>query len=217
MKKIFLILLVVTVFACKDESKKVKESNQTTEKKGELAKTQENVLSESKIPEYSKWVNKGIQITESHESYNGEDAILMSRENGANASYLGISNLKVVYGSTYKTSVVVKKGEIGKDFALRIQGVYPNRIDAIFDLETGKAKEPKISGSDELAENAKATIESLGDGWYKCSLYADIYADYVRVVLGPTKANLNTSLWETRTGEKSSVYLVLSMLKLQEL
>lgn len=220
MKKVFLVLLVIFTISCKKNKEIKVDTNDpiiNSKKIEEPIKKEEVFLSESKIPEYSNWVNNGIQITKSSEIFNGASAILMSRENATKSAYTGMNNLKVEYGSTYKTSVVVKKGTIGKDFALRIQGVYPNRVDVIFDLETGIAKEPKISGDDELVENAKVTIESLGNGWYICSLYADIYAKYIRIVLGPTKGNLNTTLWETRTGEKSTVLVVPSTLKLQEL
>lgn len=216
MKKIILVVVLLITFSCKNEKKEVKEPKIINKEIVEPVKVQEIVISESKIPPYSNWINNGIIISETSENFNGEGVILMSRENGTNSSYTGLNNLMVEYGSTYKVSIIVKKGGVGKDFALRIQGVYPNRVDAIFDLETGKVKEPKISGDDELAEKAKATIESLGNGWYKCSLYSDIFAKYVRVVLGPTKGNLNTTLWETRTGEKSSTYIVPLSLKLEE-
>ena len=97
-----------------------------------------------------------------------------------------------------------------------MQGVYPNRVDAVFDLETGLVKETLISGT-ELAENNKATMESLGGGWYKCSLYADIFAEYMRIVFGPTTNKLKTGLWETRTGELSNTIIVTKSLQLLEL
>jgi GDPmannose 4,6-dehydratase len=62
-----------------------------------------------------------------------------------------------------------------------------------------------------------ATIEHLGGGWYMCSLSANLFNDYVRVVMGPTTNKLKTGLWETRTGKKSNALIVANSLKLDEL
>ncbi|GAA3656689.1 hypothetical protein [Flavivirga jejuensis] len=66
---------------------------------------------------------------------------------------------------------------------LRIQGVYPNRVDVVFDLENGKVKGYK--GTQDF-QNVHTTIESLDDGWYKCSLNLDVAADKIRIILDPT-------------------------------
>jgi hypothetical protein len=216
MKKIISFIIIVLVCSCKSETKE-KTKDETKIEEPVKVETKDIVLSEVAIPDLSTWFNNGINTTEVIETYNEQSVVLISRDDPSKPSYSGINNLKIQLGSTYKISAVVKKADIGKDFALRIQGVYPNRVDAIFDLSSGTAKEPMISGDDQLAENPKATIEDLGNGWYKCSLYADVYADYMRIVLGPTNGNLKTSLWETRTGQKNSIYFVPSMLQALEM
>lgn len=215
MKRIIYIFFVFLFFSCENKPKKKDNSKEKTEQL-KKSKNEERVLSEVLIPELSNWDNNGIVIVEANEFFQGEQAILLSREDPLKLAFSAIKNLKIQQGSTYRVSVIVKKSSIGKDFGLRILDTYPNRVDAIFDLSSGTVKEPKITGEKQFAENPKATIESLGEGWYKCSLFSDLYVDYIRIVLGPTKGNLNTSLWETRTREKSEVFLIKSMLKLQE-
>jgi hypothetical protein len=221
MKKIIGILVILLMVSCKNEAKenstekpKITEPVKVETKKVE---TKDVVISEVTIPEISTWFKNGLSINEASETYNEESVVLISRLDPGKPSYSGIDNLKTQYGSTYRITAVVKKADVGKDFALRIQGVYPNRVDAIFDLESGLAKEPLISGNDDLAENPKATIENLGNGWYKCSLYADVFSEYIRVVLGPTNGNLNTGLWETRTGQNNNVYFVPALLTVSEM
>lgn len=217
MKKIICLSFVFLVFSCGDKTKSEEKKETTINKPTEVEVTGEVILGEVPIPDISTWSNNGIEAIDIGETYESESAILISRLETTKSSYSSIDNLKTIYGSTYKISVVVKKADVGKDFALRMQGVYPNRVDVIFDLSSGKAKEPKLSGDNEFAENPKATIKALGDEWYLCSLYADVYAEYMRIVLGPTNGNLNTTLWETRTGEKNNIYLVPSLLKLEEM
>lgn len=215
MNKVLLALLLLIIVSCKNESKQKNAEELTKEVLKEEKK--ENILSEAVIPEFSQWFSNKILFNQSDtENYNGEMIYLMEREDASQPGYSGINNIKIRNGSTYKFSVIVKRASIGKNFALRLQGVYPNRVDAVFDLETGLVKESIITGA-ELAENDNAIIESIGDGWYKCSLYADVFADYVRVVFGPTTNKLKTGLWETRTGEKSNTLIVPTSLKLEEL
>lgn len=221
MKKIIGLLVILLIASCKNESKEDSNNKakitEPVKVETEEVETKDIVLSEVSIPEISTWFKNGLSVEDVADTYKSESVVLISRLDPGKPSYSGIDNLKTQYGSTYRVSAVVKKADVGKDFALRIQGVYPNRVDAIFDLESGLAKEPMISGNDDLAENPKATIEELEGGWYKCSLYADVFAEYVRVVLGPTNGNLNTSLWETRTGQNNSVYFVPSLLTVSEM
>lgn len=214
MKKIALVLLITTIgLACKNEPKSNIKPTHVEQDKKVVAEI--NSLSTVDIPDLSKWYNNEITIIDSEESYNGELAKLISRNDSNKPGYSGIDNLNIFYGSTYRLSIIIKRADIGKNFALRMQGVYPNRVDAVFDLETGIVKEALISGEG-FAENSKAEIESLGNGWYKCILYADVFSEYIRVVLGPTTNKLITGLWETRTGEKSNAYFIPSSLKLEE-
>ena len=215
MKYLILGVFILTMFGCKNENKENKTEDTTNQ--AIVVENKENILSEAIIPEFSQWFSNKITFIQSEsENYFGETTYLMAREDATQPAYSGINNIKIQNGSTYKFSVLVKKADIGKNFALRIQGVYPNRVDAVYDLEAGIVKESLITGV-ELAENDRATIEPMGDGWYKCSLYADVFANYVRIVFGPTTNKLKTGLWETRTGEKSNTFIIPTSLKLEEL
>lgn len=215
MKKTTVLLLVTLIFSCKGNTNKSNDTENSIEKIAQ-EEVKEDIISSVAIPDFSKWYNNEITFSDSEESYKNEFSKLISRNNSNKPGYSSIDNLKIFNGSTYRLSVIVKRAGVGKNFALRMQGVYPNRVDAVFDLETGIVKEALISGEG-FAENSKAEIESLENGWYKCILYADVFSEYIRVVLGPTTNKLKTGLWETRTGEKSNAYILTSVLLLEEL
>ena len=215
MKKIILLIAVTVLLSCKSERKKTVNSNGLN-KKIETS-ISEAAISTVSLPSFDEWFRNKIDFTVLQETHLMGPVNIISRVLENQSAYVSINNLPVYNGSTYKLSVVVKKFENDKNFALRFQGVYPNRVDAVYDLETGIVKEVLLSGNDVMAQNQKATMEYLGDGWYKCSLYADLYADYVRVVMGPTTNKLKTGLWETRTGKKSDALIITKSVKLEEL
>ena len=102
-------------------------------------------------------------FNESPIKYHGSEVKLMTKLDGYKLAFSALHNVKINNGSTYKLSLIVKKPDIGEGFGLRIQGVYSQRVDAIFDLNLGKVIGAEIHEL-ELAENNRATIESLGDG-----------------------------------------------------
>lgn len=64
------------------------------------------------------------------------------------------------------TSVFVKQGE-GDYFALRVQGVYPNRVDARFQFSTKQIYSYNAAGTF-TAGNTK--VEEYGNGWFRLQL-----------------------------------------------
>lgn len=209
MKKIILILLVL-VFACKKENKELKETNNEIKAKSEVS-----ILSDVKIPNISNWINIGIEVKESNMLFSGDSIYQLSRKDPQKPAHMDVNNLKINAGSNYKVSVIVKKGKLSSHFGLRIRGEYPNRLDNVFNLDKGTYKGPVSVG--ELAENEKAIIESVGDGWYKCSLITELYGDYVGIVLGPTKNTMKNTIWEAKTFSDNDIYIVPSSLKMEEL
>lgn len=73
---------------------------------------------------------------------------------------------KPAFAEEYTFSIHVKKS-IGDYFALRIQGAWPNRGEAVFNLETGVASTPHYGGA---TPATGATIESLPNGWFRVSV-----------------------------------------------
>lgn len=209
MKQIILLIAVTMVFSCKSEKKK--------SPKIEAIKYKEEakVLSEVKIPNLLNWYNNGIDMTEATILYSQEQVYNISRKNPDKPAHMAINNLEVFSGSTYRISVILKKGEVSSHFGLRVQGVYPNRVDVVYNLDKATINGPV--GTGDLSENEKASIENLGDGWYKCILTIDLYSKYIRLVFGPTKNTMKNTLWETKTLINNDVYIVPSSLKIEEL
>ena len=80
------------------------------------------------------------------------------------ASYIGDNCAKTsstAFDST--TSVFVKKGK-GDFFAIRAQGNYPNRAEAIFQF-SNQTLTTSVGGSDFTIIRSK--VENYGDGWYR--------------------------------------------------
>lgn len=208
MKKIILLIAVTVLLSCKSKHKKTANSNGVN-------KNIETPISEALIPNVSRWDRISIKLTRENDLFNNQEIFLMTRVDESKPAYGSFQHVKIESGSTYKLSVIVKRAEIGKGFAMRVQSVYPDRVDAVFNLEKGEVVNTKISGK-EFAENIKATIQPMKGGWYKCTLVSDLFSDHIRVVLGPTNANINPAIWETKTLINNNVYIVPSSLKMEE-
>jgi hypothetical protein len=154
MKKIITILLVLIVVSCKKNAKKASE----TVIKKELIATEVN------IPFYTSWGKQRIDLEETIIEYNQEKVFRMSRNSIAVSSYAHTQNISINFESTYRVSVLVKASEVNNFFGLRIVGSYPDRADAIFDLKEGALVGVK---KERDFRNPEATIEAMGDDWYK--------------------------------------------------
>jgi len=64
------------------------------------------------------------------------------------------------------TSVFVKQGE-GDFFAFRMQGTYPNRVDAIFQF-SNTTLTTSVAGADFTVTSSK--VQNYGNGWYRLSV-----------------------------------------------
>ena len=97
---------------------------------------------------------------------------------------------------------------------LRTQGEYPNRVDAIFDLDKGVVKDQSIGGN---FKDVNATIKSLGDDWYLCTLSGKIMSSNVKIILGPTISEIDTGAWEGVTNKDCDILTTsLSLISLIE-
>lgn len=207
MKKIILILLV-TIFSCKNENKEIIDN---TEEKSEAPK---EFITKVSLPLFPAWGNVGIEVKETSEMYLGEKVYLMSRNNeSTKSSYAHSRKIFVDYENIYRASVIVKKGENSNLFGLRIMGIYPDRVDAVFNLEDGTVKGVQKTRD---FESENATIEILGDGWYKCTVNAIVVADEAKIFLGPTIGNKEINAWTIRTPDDCDVYVLPSSLTLEK-
>jgi len=166
-----------------------------------------------KTPKVPLWINNKIILAKTAKQRNKRDIYNLTRKNTSSSSYTVINNINVNYGRQYKVSINLKKGDIGAFFGLRLQGNYPNRVDAVFNLEKGKVEGFSAGGN---FENANATIKSIGNGWYNCSLSGRIMDYNIKTILGPTTGDKKVSSWEGTTNINCDAYILPSSLKIEE-
>ncbi|MEM9679507.1 MAG: hypothetical protein AAF901_04220, partial [Bacteroidota bacterium] len=164
------------------------------------------------IPEFSRWRLNQTTAEMLSDSFEGKKATKLSRKSTTASSFNVVSDITTSFGEQYEASIIVKKTKKGF-FGLRIQGGYPNRVDAVFDLENGTLKGVKKAGD---FENEKASIKNLGNGWYRCSLSGKINASDVRVVLGATSEKTNVLSWESATDNLCNVIIIPESLNVKQ-
>ncbi|RLD27455.1 MAG: hypothetical protein DRI75_09455 [Bacteroidetes bacterium] len=215
MKKIVLVIVLITAFACKEEVKKTEEGTDTYTPTEII----EEVISEISIPLVDQWDLKGVSITETDLLFNNQKVYSISRIDEAKTfkyAIAAINSVKIAYeGGKYKISVIVKKGNLGGQLGIRIQGVYPIRTDVVFDLNNQNVK--GIFKEEDLTYNEKTEMEDLGNGWFKCSFIAEIYTSYFRLVFGPTDESQQVRIWESLTDINSDLLIIPSSMKIEEL
>lgn len=145
---------------------------------------------------------------------NGKRLYIMARNSSNNPSYTFISNIKIMYGKKYKVNFLVKKGDIGKQFGLRVQGVYPNRVDAVFDIENGNLNGVFTTGE---LDRGKVKIVPDKDGWFMRSLSDQTYNENVRVVFGPTNNDRNIESWQASLKGNPDLFIIPSRLQVEKL
>ncbi|MEM9678745.1 MAG: hypothetical protein AAF901_00360 [Bacteroidota bacterium] len=211
MKNIFLALILVSFLACKNDKKEADNNPKTTEQEN----TPKEVITNINVPEFSTWGKVSVELEDGDEMYSTELAHVISRtDTDSKSSYAHTRDIPVEYAEVYRASVIVKKGDSGSLFGLRIAGEYPDRVDAVFNLETGEVKGVKKARD---FENESANIESLGSGWYKCSVMAEVTADKVRLFLGPTTSDKAVNAWTVKTAEPTNAYVAVNSLKLEKI
>lgn len=211
----FIIVLTLLV-SCKNSEKSKK-----IEDKKEDAQTEE-VQDQSldkgiaiALPNQLDWEKKNVLIEDVNEYY-GDTLQVKKLVSKGDVSYLSLKNTKLSYkGDLFRIKVLVKGMSDETFFALRFQEIYPNRVDAIFDLKKGKVK--KVVKTGNAAEEEKASIKALGNGWYECSLEAQLYSDYIGILLGVTNNMKGPKNWEASSAIDDSVLFVPSSLSLENI
>jgi len=211
MKNVTLILLLIFVLGCKEKSKKKETNNDLIEN---IENTGEVLTGVNMLNEITSFRNVAVTFSETKEFFSGEPIYLLSRDQSdSKSSYAQTEKVDVQYAETYRASVIVKKGETGNLFGLRIQGNYPDRVDAVFDLDKGAVV--GVQKTQDFEEE-KANIEALSDGWFICSVTAEVGADKVVVFFGPTMGKKSIDSWTHKTGHMCNAYFVPSSIKLQK-
>lgn len=138
----------------------------------------------------------------------------VSRTSVTKNSYFSFKpNIAVKENERHIASVVVKASEGQGLFGMRIQGTYPNRIDAVFNLDKGIIKGSVASGT---FSQPKARIKDLGNGYYECIIDAIVSDPSVRVIMGSTSAMNNVNVWEAPVPQQTDVMILPESLTLSQ-
>lgn len=95
----------------------------------------------------------------------------------------------------YSASFLVKRGTTDALFGLRIQGSYPRRGDALFDLQS----QTVVVANGGSNTNTSASISEAGDGWFLCAITTTFVlpeSAVISVVFGPARLGSSVSGWE---------------------
>lgn len=195
--------------SCKEENKNTQDTFIKQQTKTQIKEPLQDVM----LPKAEFWRHQEISMIRSSELDSKDTIYSMSREIVTKPAYTAISNLKIFKGSDYELSVKVKKGENSSGFGLRIQSIYPNKMDAVFDLEKGEVIGYTHKGD---FYNLHANISNLNNDWYLCSLKGEVLYDKISLVFGPTTNKSSVSSWESKSQTKSDIYIIPSSLKLLE-
>ena len=188
--------------------------NTPKDKKGITNNTE--ILNKIILPNYPLWLLNRLALNKINENLKQSDkqVFTISRTSTKGNAYASVNNIPVEIGNYYRASVLVKEDSLGASFGLRIIGEYPNRVDAVFNLEKGLIKGVSDAGT---FIKVNANIEDSGEGWYKCSLTAEVNSNKIKISLGPTSELSRAITWEGATKEKIGVRIIPSSLTLEEL
>lgn len=176
MKKIILLLLIVTALACKNSSKTTGENSESV-KKEEFPK---EVITSLKVSNEVYELGKAaVKFSESEEIFTNKKVYFLSRTN---------SNLKSSFAYTRKINV---------DFA---------------DVDRASVIVKNVRDF----ENESPTIQDFGNGLYKCSVIAEVAADGVSILFGPTSQETKANGWEINTKELYNTHILVSSLPLEK-
>lgn len=139
---------------------------------GNIEKETQNFLLQSNSFSTSPWVTTNTSVTSGQSGYDGtNNAWLLDVTNGTNSQRL---EQDITASNVVTLSIYAKAGTLNW---IRLRFTSATSPNAYFDLENG------VIGSH---SGIDAQIESVGNGWYKCSLVTN---DITRVRLYPADAN----------------------------
>ena len=142
----------------------------------------------------------------SAKTYKGDTIFNLKRIDTSRISY-GITKYENIdLAQDYATSFIVKASKNSHLFAIRIQGEYPSRVDAVFDVLKGTVKGVENT---EGFNDGSATIKKLSDGWYQCSLKVKPKTNSFKVIIGIANPNSTILYWESKSEINNAVFIAL--------
>ena len=129
-------------------------------------------------------------------------ADLVTRSTGVSA-YIGNASGAGAAG-TYTLSVYAQASTVGGGLGIRIQGTFPNRGDALFNLNTGVVLS---SGAFGTATNATASITPQSNGWYRCSVTVTLSDILNTIIFSPCETTASVGGFEAASAVVSNCVL----------
>lgn len=153
----------------------------------------------------ASWSGVNYAFTSSADApFSGQTAKLASRSSTSSSAYIVQPIPSYAPGSALTLSVYAKAGIYGSRIGARIQSVYPDRADAVFDLATGQL----VGTSPRNYTNVTASMLAHGNGWYRCILNATVGSTTTtQVLIGATVSASSIGIWESAFGSPNDVRL----------
>ena len=132
------------------------------------------------------------------------NAYKISRNSVSASSYV-VQSTTSPSGSLFTSTIYAKLGDVSTNFGLRVQGPYPQRGDALFNLSTGTLIGVANGGSN---INTSGSIQSVGNGWYRCSVTTAFTASITapEILYSPTALTI-IGAFEALDGALSNCYV----------
>ena len=125
--------------------------------------------------DFSQWTNTGSETTDTSNALISPSGLLNAtklQEANSNFGYHRLTKSITASSSTdYSLSFFAKKGTISYVQLLLINTSNSDTSSKVFDLENGVIGETILYGSGTLSD---AKIEDFGNGWYRCSIVAQL-------------------------------------------
>ena len=165
-----------------------------------------NEATKIKPSNYSKWKLSNMELLHTTKTYKGDTIFNLKRIDTSNISYGITKYVNIDFTEVYSTSFIVKASKTSSLFAIRIQGEYPSRVDAVFDVSNGTVKgiENKVDFNDSYA-----TIKKLSDGWFQCSLKVKPKTNSFKVIIGIANPNSAILNWESKSEINNTIFIAL--------
>ena len=196
------------LISCKDNSKHLNEI--------ELEK--QNIVSKAPIqrvalPEPNSWTLVNTTITPASLNHNDSFFYKLQTDDFTKPAYVALDNVKIPdLGGVYEMSFIILSTLDSNTFGFRIQEFYPDRLDVVLDLKSMKVVGKEKSG--DFLFDEKINIEELNNNVYKCTITAELYSDFVRILFGPGNNNPRIGFWEASKTQNEEVYIIPSSFQL---
>ena len=209
------IILMSLVLSCNQ----LKSSSARTDS-NKVNPNQKEVKADLIIPAIGDWELRGISakiVDDKHQDQAGLKLTIIDHYEPY--SFVAINNIKIGYmGGNYRITIVAKNSTEAALLGLRVQEVYPNRFDVVYDLKNQSVV--GIFKESELVQNEVIRVEPLEGMWCRYTLDAEIKSSYFRLIFGPTDASeKQVSIWEAYDNSKNGqdILILPESLKVQEL